>query len=221
MKTLIPLFFLVAVMNAGYAQKEIAYDSLTDIHQYSFQAQLYDYNANNQQNSFRTVAIKGTAFLYNQFQPGTVPLQNNRSLSLLVNYNVMEDYLMVQVGNEQKKVFPETFTIRDMTFVRINDQYFAALYLGKTKLLRLYKARLDKVERNGYNENVKYDYEYSKSEDLFLQLDDGSLAAVKLNERSLLSKLRDSQTARGIVENLNLNLRSEKDVITLLTRLEH
>ncbi|MBU1820205.1 MAG: hypothetical protein KKG00_01670, partial [Bacteroidetes bacterium] len=112
------------------------------------------------------------------------------------------------------------FTIKDLTFVRLNNQYYQALYMGKIKLLRRYKARLDKVERNGYNDNIKYDYEYSKNEELYLQQEDGTLTPVRLNERSLLSKLNDTNTARSIVRNKDLNLRVEKDVITLLVSLE-
>lgn len=220
MKKLSGIFFLAFITLAAFAQKEISYDSLTDIHQYQIQGQLYDYRIDNQQNSHRTVAIKGTAFLYNQWQNGTIPLQNNRRMNVPLNYNIIEDYLVIYLADEEKTVYPEVFTINDRTFIRINKQYFEALYLGKNKLLRRHIARLDKVERNGYNENIRYDYEYSKNEDLFLQQDDGSLVAVKLNERSLLSKLPDYQTARTIVKNQNLNMRSEKDVITLLTSLE-
>jgi hypothetical protein len=220
MKNLFLFLFLAMVTTRTHAQTEIAYDSLTDIHQYSFRAQQYDYSSNNQQNSYHTVAIKGTCFLFNGWQKGIVPLQNNRNLAVPLNYNVMEDHLVILVDGEQREVYPELFVIKDMTFIRINNQYYEALHQGKTKLLRRYRARLDKVERNGYNDNIKYDYEYSKTEELYLQQEDGTLTPVRLNERSLLSKLNDTKTARSIVKSQNLNLRSEKDVITLLATLE-
>lgn len=219
MKTLTSLLFLSLLSSYALAQTEIAYDSVTDIHRYTYQAQLYDYRVNNEQNSYRTVAIKGSAYLYNKMQTGTVPLQNNRSITLPLNYNIMEDYLLVDVGEEKKQVYPESFTINDLTFVRINGQYYEALYLGKTKLLRKYTARLDQVEKNGYNESIKYDYEYYKNQDLFLQLADGSIQPVRLREKSLLSKLHP--TAKGIIRQDNLDLRSEKDVIQLLSKLEN
>jgi hypothetical protein len=220
MKALFSILFLAVVTIRAFPQTEIAYDSLTDIHQYSIRSQLYDYRSNNQQNSYHTVSIKGSAFLYNQWQMGTVPLQNNRSLTLPLNYNIMEDLVAIMLDGEQKEVYPEIFTILDKTFIRLHSQYYEALHLGKVKLLRRYKARLDKVERNGYNEHIRYDFEYSKSEDLFLEQEDGTLTAVRFNERSLLSKLPDYKTARSIVRNQNLNLRSEKDVIMLLSSLE-
>jgi hypothetical protein len=218
MKTFIYIVPFLLVSAFSWAQTEIAYDSVTDIHRYTYQAQLYDYRANSEQNSYRTVSIKGTAFLCNKMQTGTVPLQNNRSITLQLNYNILEDYLLVDIGKDQKQVFPESFTINDQTFIRINGQYFEALYVGKTKLLRKYLARLDKVERNGYNESIKYDYEYSKNQDLFLHLADGSLQPIRLREKSLLSKLHP--TAKGIIQKENLDLRSEKDIIVLLSKLE-
>ena len=204
----------------AWAQKEIAYDSVTDIHQYEYRAELYDYRTNGQQNSYRTVAIKGSPLLFNNWQRGSIPYQNNRSLALPINYNIMEDYAVVNLADGERQIYPESFVINDLTFVRVNEQYYQALYNGKTKLLRRYTARLDRVERNGYNENIQYDYEYFKGDDLFLLIADGSVVPVKLNERSLLSKLSDKSGARNIVQAQNLNLRSEKDVITLLTRLE-
>jgi len=205
---------------SAWAQKEIAYDSVTDIHRYEYRAELYDYRYNGQQNSYRTVAIKGTPFLYKNWQRGSIPYQNNRSLALPINYNILEDYVVISLVDGEKKVYPESFIVNDLTFVRLKNQYYQALYDGKTKLLRRYTARLDPVGRNGYNENIQYDYEYTKGDDLFLQTADGSLIPVKLNERSLLSKLSDKSGARNIVQEQNLNLRSEKDVISLLVKLE-
>ena len=120
----------------------------------------------------------------------------------------------------EKQIFPESFMINDLTFIRVKNQYYQALYMGTTNLLRRYSARLDPVERNGYNENVEYDYEYSKNDDLFLLTSDGSLVPIKLNERSLLAKLSDRPGVRNIVQEQNLNLRSEKDVIALLAKLD-
>lgn len=218
MKIFAYLLSFLLLNSFAQAQTEIAYDSLTDVHRYTYQAQLYDYRSNNQQNSYRTVSIKGTAYLYNKMQTGTMPLQNNRSITLQLNYNILEDYVLVEIGKEQKQVFPEYFTINDRSFLRINGQYYEALYLGKTKLLRKYMARLDQIEKNGYNESIKYDYEYSKNNDLFLQLADGSLQPIKLREKSLLSKLHP--TAKGIIKEENLDVRSERDVIVLLSKLE-
>ncbi|TDB61820.1 hypothetical protein [Arundinibacter roseus] len=217
------LLFFVIVFTASqllYAQTEIAYDSTTDVHRYAIQAQLYDYRSNNEQNSYRTVSIKGSPFLYKSWQTGTIPLANNRSLTLPLNYNILEDYLFISMIDGEKQVFPETFTILDKTFVRINNQYYEAVYLGQTKLLRKYRARLDAVEKNGYNEALKYDYEYIKSEDLYIQTARRALQPVKLTEKSLLSRLSHHPSARVIVREQNLNLRSEKDVVTLLSTLE-
>lgn len=204
----------------GRAQQEIAYDSLTDVHRYAYRAELYDYRTNGQQNSYRTVAIKGSPFLFNNWQQGSIPFRNKRSLALPINYNILEDYVVVSLVDGEKQVYPESFTINDLTFVRVKNQYYQALYVGKTKLLRRYTARLDRVERNGYNENIPYDYEYTKGDDLFLQLADGLLVPVKLNQRSLLAKLSDQPGVRNIVQKQNLNLRSEKDVIALLAKLD-
>lgn len=219
MKTLI-ILLIVGIVAPTCAQEEIAYDSLTDVHRYTYRAELYDYRTNGQQNSYRTVAIKGSAFLYKNWQQGSIPFRNKRSLTLPINYNILEDYVVVSLVDGEKRVYPESFRINDMTFVRIKNQYYQALYVGKTKLLRRYTARLDPVERNGYNENISYDYEYTKGGTLFLQSADGQLVPVKLNQRSLLAKLADQPGARNIVQEHNLNLRSEKDVIALLAKLD-
>jgi hypothetical protein len=220
MKPLIQLLLIIVVPFSAWAQTEVSYDSLSDIHHYIFRAQQYDYNSNNQQNSYHTVAIKGSAMLFNTWQPGTIPYVGNRTLYYPLNYNIVEDYVIINLPEETLQIFPESFTISNRKFIRLNNQYYEALYLGRTKLLRRYTARLDKVERNGYNENIKYDYEYSKGEDLFLESRDGTLSPVRLSEKSLLSKLSDPQNARAIVRAQKLNLRSEKDVITLLAELE-
>jgi hypothetical protein len=211
---------IIGVTTSVWAQKEISYDSLTDIHRYEDWSPLYDYRTNGQQNSHRTVAIKGSPFLYKNWQPGSILFKNRRSLALPINYNALEDHVVVGFADGEKQVYPESFVINDLLFVRIRKQYFQALYDGKIKLLRRYSARLDPVERNGYIENVQYDYEYSKNEDLFLLTFAGSLLPVKLNERSLLSKLSDQPEARTIVQEQKLNLCSEEDVIALLAKLD-
>ncbi len=211
---------IAGVATSAWAQKEIAYDSATDVHRYEYWSELYDYRTNGQQNSHRTVAIKGSPFLYKNWQKGSIPFNNKRSLALPINYNILEDQVVVSLKDGEKQIFPESFIINDLTFVRVKNQYYQALYTGTTKLLRRYTARLDPVERNGYNENVPYDHEYSKGDDLFLQNADGSLVPIKLNERSLLSKIANTSGARNIVQEHNLNLRSEKDVIALLAKLD-
>jgi hypothetical protein len=208
------------VTTSAWAQKEISYDSATDIHRYEYWSELYDYRTNGQQNSHRTIAIKGSPFLFKNWQQGSIPYRNKRSLALPINYNILEDHVVVSFVDGEKQVYPESFVINDLTFVRVKSQYYQVLYAGTTKLLRRYTARLDPVERNGYNENVQYDYEYTKGDDLILQNADGSLIPVKLNERSLLSKLSDQPEARNIVQEQKLNLRSEKDVIALLAKLD-
>lgn len=215
------LVIFLFVVNISWAQQEVSYDSTTDIHRFSFRGQQYDYRTDNQNNSYRTVAIKGSPFLFQNWQPGTLPTHRSNALLFPLNYNIVEDYVVVSIGSGEKIIYPEAFNIGDRTFLRLKNQYFESLYSGKkTKLLRRYNARLDKVERNGYNENVKYDYEYSKSDDLFLQEPDGNIIPVKLNERNLLSKLPDAKAARQIIKNHDLNLRTERDVLTLLAKLE-
>ena len=188
MKTVILILLLAGTAATVWAQEEIAYDSLTDVHRYAYRAELYDYRTNGQQNSYRTVAIKGSPFLYKNWQQGSIPLRNKRSLVLPINYNILEGYGTVSLVDGEKRVYPESFTINDLTFIRIKNYYYQALYVGKTKLLRRYNA--------------------------------GQLVPVKLNQRSLLAKLSDQPGARNIVEEQNLNLRSEKDVIALLAKLD-
>ena len=223
MKKISILFALLFVeANAAWAQQEISYDSTTDIHRFAFRGQLYDYRSDNQQSSYRTVAIKGSPFLFKKWQPGSLPTHRGKALDFPLNYNIVEDYVVVSVASGEKVVYPESFLVEDRTFVRIRNQYYEALYTGKkTKLLRRYNARLDQVERNGYNENIKYDYEYSKSEDLFLQGPDGDIIPIKLNERSLLAKLPDARTARRLIKEHRLNLRREEDVLLLLAKLDY
>ncbi|GHB80746.1 hypothetical protein [Persicitalea jodogahamensis] len=212
---------LLFSITTAFGQQEISYDSTTDVHRFTFRGQQYDYRTDNQNNSYRTVGIKGSPFLFADWQSGTLPTHKGNALRFPLNYNMVEDYVVVSVDSVEKIIYPESFRIGDRLFVRLKNQYYEALYSGiSTKLLRRYNARLDKVERNGYNENVSYDYEYFKSEDLFLQEPEGSIISVKLNERNLLSKLPDAKIASEIIKNHNLNLRSEQDVVALLTKLE-
>ncbi len=212
---------LLFVVNVSWAQQEISYDSTTDIHRFAFRGQLYDYSTNNQQSSYRTVAIKGSPFLFKDWQSATLPTRRGKALRFPLNYNIMEDYVVVSLGSGERIIYPESFNIGDRFFLRLNNQYFEVLYAGKkTKLLRRYNARLDQVERNGYNENVAYDYEYAKSDDLFLQEADDNVIAVKLRERNLLAKLPDAKAARKIIRHYDLNLRQEQDVVSLLAKLE-
>ncbi len=216
-----PLIVLFFAVNAAFAQQEISYDSTADIHHFSFRGQQYDYRTDNQNNSYRTIGIKGSPFLFKEWQPGTLPTHRSNALKFPINYNILEDYVVVSMSSGEKTIYPESFNVGDRTFVRLKNQYFEAIYSGqKIKLLRRFNARLDKVERNGYNENVKYDYEYSKSDDLFLEESNGSIIPVKLNERNLLSKLPDAKAARQIIKNHDLNLRSERDLVSLLAKLE-
>lgn len=215
------VFALLCIVHAASAQQEMSYDSTTDIHRFSIAGQLYDYRSDTRSNSFGTVSIKGSPFLFQKWQSSSVPTDQGNGLRFLLNYNITEDYVVISMGSVEKIVFPASFVIDDRTFLRSKNQYFEVLYSGKNiKLLRRYNARLDKVERNGYNENVKYDYEYAKSEDLFLQGLDGTPVPIKLHERNLLSKLPNPKAARLIIQNHELNLRTEADVIVLLAKLE-
>ena len=212
---------LLFAVNTALAQQEISYDSTADVHHFSFRGQLYDYRTDSQNNSNRTIGIKGSPFLFKEWQPGILPTHRSNALKFPINYNIREDYVVVSMNSGEKIIYPESFIIGNRTFIRLKNQYFEAIYSGqKTKLLRRFNARLDKVERNGYNENVRYDYEYSKSDDLFLEEPNGNIIPVKLNERNLLSKLPDAQAARQIIKNHNLNLRSERDLVSLLAKLE-
>lgn len=214
------VFALLGVVHATSAQQEMSYDSTTDIHLFSVVGQLYDYHSNTQNNSHGTVRIKGSPFLFQKWQRSSVPTDRGNGVQFLLNYNIMEDYVVVSMGSVERIVFPESFIIKDRTFFRLKNQYFEVLYSGKKiKLLRRYSARLDKVERNGYN-NLKYDFEYVKSEDLFLQDLDGTLVPIKLHERNLLSKLPNPKAARLIIKSHELNLRTEADVVMLLAKLE-
>lgn len=215
------LVVLAFAANVTFAQQEISYDSTTDIHRFSFRGQQYDYRTDNQNNSYLTIGIKGSPFLFKIWQSATLPTRRSEALRLPLNYNITEDYVVVSIGSSEKIIYPESFNIGERAFVRLKNQYFEVLYSGKmTKLLRRFNARLDKVERNGYNENVQYDYEYAKSDDLFLREPNGNIIPVKLNERNLLAKLPDAKAARLIIKNHDLNLRSERDVLTLLAKLE-
>lgn len=215
------VFALLGVVPATSAQQEISYDSITDVHRFSIAGRVYDYRSDIQSNSFAKVDIKGSPFLFEKWQRSSVPTDRGNGVRFLLNYNITEDYVVISMGSVERIVFPESFVVNGRTFLRSRNQYFEVLYSGKKiKLLRRYNARLDKVERNGYNENVKYDYEYAKSEDLFLQRLDGNPVPIKLHERNLLSKLPNPKAARLIIQNHELNLRTESDVIVLLAKLE-
>ncbi len=223
MKSVSYLFIvLLFSLKSAFGQQEVSYDSTTDVHRFVFRGQQYDYRTNNQNNSYHTIGIKGSPFLYSDWQSGILPTLKGKALELPLNYNIAEDYIVASVDSIEKIIYPASCIIGNDTFLRIKNQYFEALYSGnKIKLLRRYNARLDKVERNGYNENVKYDYEYFKSEDYFLQETEGNIVTVKLNERNLLSKLSDAKLARQIIKKHNLNLRSAQDVVVLLGKLDN
>ena len=217
------LLLLLSGSRATLAQhtKEIAYDSLADIHYYNFIGQNYDYHRNSQDGGSHTVAIKGSAFLYNGWPKGYIQLDNGKQLYVYLNYDVMEDNLVVLWEGKETKVTPARFWINNREFTRIKNQYFELIHKGKISLVKQHKARLDKTERNGYNDAVKHDFEYTNLEALMLHMENDDLVPIRLNEKYILSRLPDQQkTARAVVKDKNLNLRQLDHLVDLLQSLE-
>ncbi|HEV7350101.1 hypothetical protein [Telluribacter sp.] len=217
------LLLLVVGLRDATAQrkKEIAYDSLSDIHYYTFIGQNYDYNRNTQEGGSHTVAIKGTAFLYNGWPKGHILLENGRKLPVYLNYNVMEDQLLVLWEGKETQVTPRRFWINKREFVQVRGQYLELIHEGKINLLKQHKARLDEVQRNGYNDAIKYDFEYAKLETLMLHTETDELIPIRLNEKNIMSKLADQQqTARAVIKEKNLNLKQLDHLVDLLQSLD-
>ncbi|GAB2789151.1 hypothetical protein GCM10027275_37640 [Rhabdobacter roseus] len=213
--------FLVLVARIAAAQQEIAYDTLRDIHYYNIQSQNYDYRTNNHEGTQHTVAIKGSAFLYQGWQPGSITLDNGSTLPTELKFNLVENSLFLSLNGQELLTHPSQFSIKERDFVRIQHQYYEVLHRGKVGLLKSHRARLEHIQKNGYNESLGYDFEYSRNESLYLIHDSGSLTPLKLGERKVLSSLRGHhQQARAVVRELNLNLRREADLKVLLTRLD-
>lgn len=120
-----PVSYLLAILlfvgNTSWAQQEISYDSTTDVHRFSFRGQQYDYRTDNQNNSYRTVGIKGSPFLFKNWQPGTLPTHRSNPLQFPLNYNIVEDYVVVSMTSGEKIIYPESFNIGDRTFVRLKN----------------------------------------------------------------------------------------------------
>jgi hypothetical protein len=225
---LLPLRILLLLVPAvwasdvlGQTRREIAYDSLSDIHYYSFVGQNYDYNRNSQEGGSHTVAIKGSGFLYNGWPKGYILMENGKKLHVYLNYNIMEDQLVVLWENKETPVTSPRFWINNREFVRAKGQYFEVLHGGRFKLLKQHKARLEQVERNGYNDHIKYDFEYARMESLLLYSETDELVPIRLNEKSILSRLADRQTlAREVIKEKNLNLKQVDHLVHLLRSLD-
>ena len=157
--------------------------------------------------------VKGTPYLNDEWQTGDVYFPDGTKIvQINIRYNVYKDELEFKnstsgetfiinrdkingfrIHEPEDSLYFEYFSLKpdkpeEKSFVQI-------LYNGGTRLLLKHKKQFIKADYKGaYSTGNKFD-EYLDDKDFYLVKDDGVYRKIKLNKKSVLSALEDSQDA--------------------------
>lgn len=155
--------------------------------------------------------VKGTPYFNEKWQPGDVAFSDGTGIiQISIRYNIYKDELEFKNSTSGQTFIIHRNIIDGFRFSdagdTVNFKYFSlkpekqeekscvqVLYDGKTMLLLKHKKQFIKADYQGaYAAGNKYD-EYLNDIDYFLVKTDGPIQKIKLNKRSVLSALKNSQ----------------------------
>ncbi|HJX70815.1 MAG TPA: hypothetical protein VJ346_02650 [Bacteroidales bacterium] len=179
--------------------------------------------------------VKWTPYLNDEWQTGDVYFPDGTEIiQINIRYNVYKDELEFKnstsgetfiinrdkingfrIHEPEDSLYFEYFSLKpdkpeEKSFVQI-------LYNGGTRLLLKHKKQFIKADYQGaYSTGNKYD-EYLDDKDYYLVKDDGVYRKIKLNKKSVLSALEDSQAAlKEYALKHMINFARPEDIIRLL-----
>lgn len=156
--------------------------------------------------------VKGTPYFNEKWQPGDIAFTDGTEIvQINIRYNIYKDELEFKNSTSGQTFIIDRNMIDGFRFPdtgdTVNFKYFSlkpdkkeekscvqVLYDGKTMLLLKHKKQFIKADYQGaYAAGNKYD-EYLNDNDYLLVKADGSVLKMKLNKRSVLSALKNSQS---------------------------
>ncbi len=179
--------------------------------------------------------LKGTPYFNEKWQPGDVAFSDGTEIiQISIRYNVYKDELEFKNSTSGQTFiinrniidgfrFSDADDTVNFTYLSLNPEKHEekscvqVLYDGKTMLLLKHKKQFIKADYQGaYATGNKYD-EYLNDHDYFLVKTDGSIQKMKLNKRSVLSALKNSQTElKEYALKNHIDFSDPEDVIQLL-----
>ncbi|MCF2505319.1 hypothetical protein L0663_18145 [Dyadobacter sp. CY107] len=145
-----------------------------------------------------TVVYTGSPYLsYPIYEDGLLEYQsNNEKVPCKIAFNLATNQVFCRLENDSSElaIFPDIFTVGTKRFINKSDlsgkrAYYMVLYAGRSKVLLQTKIILKTTERRPYETGDLNDGSYIKQERYFIELDDGSLRAVRLSKKSILKAL--------------------------------
>lgn len=191
----------------------------------------------------RYEGVKGTPFLFPEFQSGAIQFAKQDTLSTVFKLNVdlVKNTLLVRLrdgsmgeisANNVKALNFKEAMDQPMQWVVASEKeveginsvrlkFYGALHNGKNRLYKVIEKRFKKADYQGaYSSGNTYD-EFITDEHYWFSVQGKPFEKVKLKRKDLEKSLSDqADQVAQLAKEHSLNLNSEKDIVQLLVLLE-
>ena len=188
-----------------------------------------NYLSNNTKGGINTLPenIQGNAYLPAEFTNGMVKVGDERPYPALLRYNMYADEIEVNTGNGTSALFKREYvqaTINGQRFVIHSYEkeggtalgYFEVLNDGDSQLLKRHESRYipEQPAASSYARDIPAQFKTTVT--YFLKSKGQPAQEVKLRKKDILEALVENDKAGQYAKSNKLDLKSEKDVVTLL-----
>jgi hypothetical protein len=179
--------------------------------------------------------VKGTPYFNEEWLTGDVYFPDGTEIIRInIRYNIYSDELEFKNSTSGQTFIIDRNRISGFRFNEPGDSilfesfnfkpdtpeeksFVQILYNGKTRFLLKHRKQFIPANYQGaYATGNKYD-EYQDDKDYYLIRDDGSIEKIKLNRKSVMSALKDSQSVlKEFALNNKIDFTNPKDIIKIL-----
>lgn len=177
-------------------------------------------------NTYQTFTknYKGTPYFKNGWFNGTISIENSRTMSFLMAYNVEKSvvYVVEDPEGEATTIKPQTFTIDGHTFKQLNNLYIETIYANKSSILKEYSCALisNKTEQKTGLEpegsENEYEGEFVKSVKYYL-LDGQKLKLIPKGKKVFRLFGSKKLTVEKFAKNNHIPINAEHGLLALFT----
>jgi len=191
----------------------------------------------------RYEGIKGSPFLFTDFQMGTIQFAKQDTFSTVfkLNLDLVKNTLLVQLrngslgeisannlkalkfanipGQTSQWIIASEKAVEGINSVRL--KFYGAVYDGKSRLLKSVEKKFKKADYQGaYSSDRTYD-EFLTNETYWLSVNGKPFEKVKMKRKDIEKTLADqANQVEKLVKEQKLNLNSESDIVQLLKLLD-
>ncbi len=176
--------------------------------------------------------LKDTPYTTEEYQEGTISIHGEIAFSAPIRYNATKDLIeFLDEDNVKRELLRRSYitaTFENGARYHVNSYwdeehntekngYFTSLNEGETQLLFRPKKAIRMGKKKYGNTLIEVSVKYSDLSAFYLKKGEKPSKKVKLNKKTVLALLGDKRPAlEYFIDKEKLNLRKEKDVVTLL-----